>query len=53
MTGQTQGQGAQEAPAFKRTCGTCTLCCKVYDIPAVAKPMGKWCDHCDVGKGMS
>jgi hypothetical protein len=34
-----------------RDCGTCTLCCKVYDVPALAKPAGKWCAHCTPGKG--
>lgn len=34
-----------------RDCGTCTLCCKVYDVPSLAKPAGKWCSHCTPGKG--
>src|SRR5690348_13326370 len=37
--------------ATGRTCGTCTMCCKVFDIPSLAKPEGKWCKHCDIGKG--
>ena len=32
-------------------CGTCTACCRVFAIPALAKPAGKWCDHCTVGVG--
>lgn len=32
-------------------CGTCTACCRVYNIPELAKPANKWCDHCDVGHG--
>jgi hypothetical protein len=32
-------------------CGSCTACCRVYAIPAFNKPAGKWCDHCDIGKG--
>ena len=51
MAGQMSGQGAQAAPTFKRQCWTCTLCCKVYDIPALSKPMGVWCGHCEPGKG--
>jgi hypothetical protein len=31
-------------------CGTCTACCKVYAIPELEKPAGKWCDHCEIGK---
>jgi hypothetical protein len=34
-----------------RDCGTCTLCCKVYDVPSLTKPAGKWCSHCTPGKG--
>jgi len=32
-------------------CGTCTACCRVFHIPEFNKPAGKWCDHCDIGKG--
>jgi hypothetical protein len=34
-----------------RECGTCTLCCKVYEVPTLSKPAGKWCQHCAPGKG--
>jgi hypothetical protein len=34
-----------------RECGSCTLCCKVYNIPEIGKPAGKWCKHCTPGKG--
>lgn len=37
--------------ASGRDCGTCTLCCKVYDVPTLNKPAGKWCSHCTPGKG--
>jgi Fe-S-cluster containining protein len=39
----------QAAPG--RDCGTCTLCCKVFDVPSLSKPAGKWCSHCTPGKG--
>jgi hypothetical protein len=39
------------AQGVSRSCGTCTLCCKVYDVPVLAKPEGKWCSHCSPGKG--
>ena len=29
-----------------RSCGECTLCCKVMGIVALDKPMGQWCRHC-------
>jgi hypothetical protein len=32
-------------------CGSCTACCRVFDIPQLSKPAGKWCQHCDIGKG--
>lgn len=34
-----------------RDCGTCTLCCKVYEVPSLNKPMNKWCQHCTPGRG--
>ncbi|MGL5115636.1 MAG: hypothetical protein ACRC7C_09960 [Beijerinckiaceae bacterium] len=35
-----------------RTCGTCTLCCKIYEVPPIDnKPKGVWCKHCTPGKG--
>ncbi|MFV0279458.1 MAG: hypothetical protein ACK5JM_01700 [Rhodoblastus sp.] len=49
MSGQgAAGQGAQ---TFKRQCGTCNLCCKLYDTPVVESPAGVWCRHCQPGKG--
>ncbi|HVL73869.1 MAG TPA: hypothetical protein VM434_18510 [Beijerinckiaceae bacterium] len=38
-------------PAPGRACGTCTLCCKVYDVPSLDKKMGVWCRHCLPGRG--
>jgi len=32
-------------------CGECTMCCKVFAIPDIDKPAGKWCKHCAIGKG--
>jgi len=34
-----------------RTCGSCTMCCKSMSVKEIHKPVGKWCDHCDVGHG--
>lgn len=38
-----------------RTCGECTMCCKVFNIdrPAegLVKPANTWCQHCTPGKG--
>jgi hypothetical protein len=27
------------------------LCCKVFDVPSLDKPMGQWCRHCKPGQG--
>ena len=42
---------SQPAGAAARECGTCALCCKVYHVPAVDKPAGVWCRHCQPGVG--
>lgn len=36
-----------------RSCGTCTLCCKVMSIAELDKPQGQWCTHCEIGKSCS
>jgi hypothetical protein len=42
---------AERLVASGRSCGTCTLCCKVMKIAELAKPAGEWCAHCRPGKG--
>ncbi len=27
------------------------MCCKVYPVPVLSKPAGKWCQHCKPGQG--
>lgn len=34
-----------------RTCGSCTLCCKVMAIRELEKAAGSWCPHCKPGRG--
>ena len=34
-----------------RTCGTCTLCCKLFPVPELDKPAGRWCAHIAQGRG--
>ena len=34
-----------------RSCGECTMCCKLLDVVALAKPAGSWCAHCAPGRG--
>ena len=34
-----------------RSCGDCSLCCKLIRVDAFAKPPGVWCPHCAPGGG--
>ena len=34
-----------------RTCGSCSLCCKVLRVDELHKPMGQWCAHFKAGVG--
>jgi hypothetical protein len=34
-----------------RGCGSCSLCCKVLDVPELLKPPGEWCKHMTPGHG--
>jgi hypothetical protein len=34
-----------------RSCGACSLCCKVVGVEELGKPIGAWCPHCDGRKG--
>jgi len=38
-------------PAPGKSCGSCTLCCKLLGITALEKPQGTWCRHCNKGSG--
>ena len=42
---------APSEPLPSRSCGGCTLCCKVLGVPALEKPRGTWCPHCERGVG--
>src|SRR5262245_197346 len=44
-------RGAQVTSSLKRTCGDCTLSCKVMAIEALAKPASAWCSHCRPSHG--
>jgi len=30
----------------KRTCGECSMCCKLIKIEEISKPAGEWCQYC-------
>lgn len=34
-----------------RSCGRCSLCCKLLAIPELDKPQHVWCQHARPGKG--
>ncbi|WP_406853709.1 hypothetical protein ABEG18_14200 [Alsobacter sp. KACC 23698] len=34
-----------------KSCGSCTLCCKVLRVAELDKPAGAWCGHCRKGVG--
>ena len=34
-----------------KTCGECTMCCKIMGVPALDKAPGAWCGSCAIGSG--
>ncbi len=34
-----------------RSCGSCTMCCKLLEIDVLEKPRGVWCKHCNPKSG--
>ncbi len=34
-----------------RSCGSCSMCCKLLKVDAVESPRGSWCQHCKTGQG--
>jgi hypothetical protein len=34
-----------------KSCGSCTLCCKLFPVPELEKPAGVWCRHIAQGRG--
>lgn len=34
-----------------RSCGSCTLCCKLAVVLSIAKRANEWCRFCEIGKG--
>jgi hypothetical protein len=39
------------ATLSRKSCGDCTLCCKVMAIEELEKPVGSWCPHCQPRRG--
>jgi hypothetical protein len=44
---------AQPKPVLGRTCGECSLCCKLLSVDEISKPTGTWCRHYLKSKGCS
>jgi hypothetical protein len=44
-------EGVPVAPG--RSCGKCSMCCKLLHINELNKPANKWCSHCKPGQGCS
>lgn len=45
------GRGIASRGVAGRSCGSCSLCCKVVAVEELAKPIGAWCQHCNRQKG--
>lgn len=41
------------AAALGRSCGECSLCCRLLDVPEAGKPPHDWCPHYRFGCGCS
>jgi hypothetical protein len=50
IAGSTRAQISAPG-AETRTCGDCTLCCRVVPVLELAKPPDVWCQHCDPKAG--
>ncbi len=51
VAAMTSAQDSSERAPNTRSCGTCTLCCKVLAVQDLLKPEGTWCKHCVQGRG--
>lgn len=51
MIETTEYKPPVESAIAGRSCGSCTLCCKVLSIPWLNKASGAWCKDCNPGKG--
>jgi hypothetical protein len=44
---------AQAIAETGRQCGSCSLCCRLLEVPEEGKKTGEWCPHCRPGHGCS
>ncbi len=51
MSDETVSRPKYIPPVEGRSCGSCTMCCKLFEVPVLAKPANKWCTHCAPGQG--
>jgi hypothetical protein len=46
-----EGENARMTDTQQRSCGACSLCCKLLPVAALGKPHDRWCDRCRPGDG--
>jgi hypothetical protein len=46
-----EAEVAERIAATGRACGSCSLCCRLLDVPEAGKPRSQWCPHCLPGRG--
>jgi hypothetical protein len=51
MTPETPLEARFREWETRRSCGTCTACCFIFDIEATGSPQYAWCRHCAIGRG--
>ena len=49
MAANAEREGPPIAPG--RSCGKCSMCCKLLHIIELEKPANQWCKHCKPGYG--
>jgi hypothetical protein len=49
--GRCDGEDSRQYRMTKRTCGTCSLCCKLPYVRELNKSIDTWCKHASPGHG--
>ena len=49
--GRCDGEDSRQYRMTKRTCGTCSLCCKLPYVRELNKSIDTWCKHANPGRG--
>jgi hypothetical protein len=48
---EIQDEADAAATVSRKSCGDCSLCCKLMNVPELDKPPNIWCRHAVMGKG--